>query len=56
MKKSMRLTSLALLCSGVAIVPVRAAEPQPTATELSKITVQEAVDSDYVAPNATTGT
>ena len=56
MKKSMRLTSLALLCSGVAIVPVRAAEPQPTAPELSKITVQEAVDSDYVAPNATTGT
>jgi iron complex outermembrane receptor protein len=50
MKISTRHASLALLCSGATVLAAHAADPPPppTATELSKITVQEATDTDYV--------
>lgn len=54
-----RCAPLALLASGIATLPALAAEQPtapPVATELSKLTVTEAVDGDYVAPSATTGT
>jgi iron complex outermembrane recepter protein len=56
MKISLRHSTLALLFTSAAFGTARAAEPQTKPTELSKITVQEAVDSDFVAPDATTGT
>ena len=58
MEISTRQLSLALLCSSAATLVAQAADTPPSSptTELSKITVQEAADSDYVAPNATTGT
>lgn len=60
-------TLLLMLYSSVAALSVHADEQQPTsaqapttaqqpATELPKMTVEEAVEGDYVAPNATTGT
>jgi iron complex outermembrane receptor protein len=56
MKTSTRYTPLTLLCSGVAALTTHAAESPPATTELPKIIVQEAVDSDYVAPTASTAT
>jgi len=48
MNISTRHASLALLCSCVAALAAQAAEPTPATTELSKITVQDSADNDYV--------
>ncbi len=49
----MRSVSCALLCSSAATLSTFAAEPPAATTELSKITIQEAVDSDYVVSSST---
>lgn len=49
----------ALIFGGLTTLPARADEPPakaPIEAELSKLTVTDTVDSDYVVPNATTGT
>lgn len=56
MKISKRQASLVIVCSGAAAFAAQAADPPPPTAELSKITIQESPESDYVASNATTAT